>query len=212
MKKLMLAERTEDLAKRREKKNHRWMRRVDNGYETFLKYVRRLIKHQNNYGGLRKSTWIKTHFCIRHLNALVRSCKMNFLVPRPSGTGHLQPQRKSNNYFHTGRRRMQAFPNFNQNGNYDNNFPDLLPEAQQPGDPDVPSRFRAGLPGGHGGPGGRNSVGGHRGLFGPLGAGKSECKEAAEVDPFLIHESGFIRGNFCGLYTEALPPYSDKNN
>ncbi|KAI1765686.1 hypothetical protein GGR53DRAFT_489366 [Hypoxylon sp. FL1150] len=156
---------------RRKRINQRWMRRVNFGYETFLLYLRRLIKHQDQYGGLRQSTWIKLYFCIRHLNALVRSTKTNYL-PSEEIYDRDHPvvyARRKNQYFFVYGR-PQAFPNFNPRF-YNNNLPRLAHESRLPGDPNILERNRRGLPGGYKGPGGRGSFGGRYGMYGFRGFG-----------------------------------------
>ncbi|KAI1778758.1 hypothetical protein F4818DRAFT_228380 [Hypoxylon cercidicola] len=141
----------------------RWLYRVDAGFQEFLVYFRRLLKHQRRYSGLKQSTWIKTRFCILHVNALVRFCKINYVQPVDDD-------------YHRSIGSPAHFPNFHlsiygdavQDGRH--NFPRLQPEARQPNDPDPPG-FRARLPGAREGAAGPRMTGGLRGVAGIGGFG-----------------------------------------
>lgn len=60
-----------------QKKLERWLGYVDRGYELFLRYVRRLLKQQKIHHRLRKRSFLKLTYCLRHLNGLVRISKLN---------------------------------------------------------------------------------------------------------------------------------------
>lgn len=157
-----------------ERKYQRWMDRVDAGFQVFLRYFRRLLSHQMKYGALRQSTWIKTFYSIKHLNALVRLSKFNYQRAHRDFGGMLSDYVRSSGS-------PLSFPDFIKGingGPPGTNFPPLLPQSRHPSDQDC-LQIGRGLPGGDEGPGSGNGMpGGPGGLGGLRGPGKSESKEA----------------------------------
>lgn len=137
----------------------RYYRVADRAYEWFLLYVREFIYQHETLGGrLRMRTWRAAFECVKHLNAVVRTSKINFYYGHEAYDTWAKPaffpnfdQNRVPEYENEGDRQgvaLNNLPQLEDDCQFGNETVGRIPDRREPGGDEGPAG--RGIPGGPG--------------------------------------------------------------